>query len=367
MEYEFLDYLEENEQIKQVFDPEEELNFILEIRKTKEFEPTEIKQQIKEFRNLYAKQRDAMATCRRFCLRIIDVKADAGLNFFLYWITKFAEKYGFSEKHVKIATELASTYVKNHKNVLELRNRHKNNAMLLFHLTGLSFTKQQAEKIVIQIGKGCFNLITDSFIANKIDERNINKSAPNNLGGFVSISKDGIKFNVIVRHDNKTYVEKLIDHETEHQFFDIFLPILNKEKRDSLFAKAKKINDLYFSENITLEQKNEYMRLYIEYVVKIVLNKVKDEFFASTKNNSSLSEIVSIFEQIGGPYDYLKNIREDKTMKDDEIFQLMVKEILIDKYRATIRKSFMAFFKLAKALEADLSRASYLLQGGLPR
>ena len=164
------------EPIEKDLDPESEVGKILKL-------PTsERKQALADFKDKYARQREALAKCRVFIERFILVNPDIEKDKLMRIVRKFGRRYGFTKKQEDSASWILDSFYEHRGNALKVRDKYPRNADLVNALTGLNFKDDSVFKISIE--PLSLEIETDGVNANRVHAGSQIKRKKFPSGGF---------------------------------------------------------------------------------------------------------------------------------------------------------------------------------------
>lgn len=332
----FQSQLEDNPSIEGVFSPEAELAKIKSLPKDQKREA------IDKFKENLAVQREALASCRVFIERCIELNHDVPREKLVGLIEKFGAQYGFTDEQKQISEGLVDGYYTNRKKVLEIRERLPENRDLVNGLTGINFDK--TSKFDISTGPMSVDISCDGFDAGRIfqNSKGIMVSLP--YGGFVAKSEQEDMFFVVLNRswDNPRYI---LPHEREHIKNRLFREVFDKQtdpwEENLIFSQYESEQDPKLKQGL--------LELYFRLKRQEAFQCAKDEIIAMKKDRNPHAYTHEIFSrQDNSPYDYLSYVRDWEDKKNDLGWREMSQKVLIDEYRDTIESAVESFDNLVK-------------------
>lgn len=355
--------------IEGIFSPDKEMQKLWLVPKE------ERRKAVLIFKDKLARQREAWALCRTSIEERIEANPDLPMMEMIEVIREFASHYGFAEPHTKIAEQLVGDYIAAHKRVAEVREKYPDDIALINRLTGLKFTKADAEDFSILVGPMSIDILCSKGRNNEDIEDSM---------GFMSQSNDKQPiYYVVINKKKLCYKDDELNvrlHEHEHvknralimprlypkgKIRDDVRQKLNQGVfgffRHQIYEKILRFGRIFedellkrYSLSTTPQQKAFFLKEYMRLSVESALNRVKDEMIAIFKGGSKSFgkfDITNMFLPSQGHYsthyDYLASIRDFIERKENNSFQKISQKVLVDKYRITIERAIASFNKLA--------------------
>lgn len=360
--------------IEGVFSPSEEVQKLWTVPREQRREAVSV------FKDKLARQREAWALCRTNIEERIEANPDLPREEMVRIIREFSSHYGFADSHVKVAESLIDDYMEMHRRVNEVREQCPDNIVLINHLTGMKFTQADAEDFEITFGPMAVEISCPGFNAGRIYEKSKDPVVGFKYGGFASTSGGGTPtYYIVVNNDavHDHYREEIVPHEREHQKNRLLNPKLYgiSDVRDDVREQLNRgvlgflrhqvgekvlglernfegeVFQKYESEKDPQKKAfllAEYMRLKRE----SGFNRAKDEiiaYFAGGRQITGFDVYFYFLSQDGGPYDYLKKIRDRDKKKDDPMWQETAQSVLVDEYSHIIITAVDAFNQLVRS------------------
>jgi len=351
------------------FNPSEEVRKLWLVPKEKRREA------VSAFKDKLYRQREAWALCRTTIEEKIEANPDISKQELVGIIGQFASSYGFAESHISTAEQLIDGYITQHKRVREIREKYPDDIALVKRLTGINFTKADAEDFSIKVGPMSVEISCSGFNAGRIYRKSLEPIPGFMYGGFAAESRDKEPvFYLVVNNDyattNPDYYASTVPHEREHQKNRILGPKLygqsgmrvdvreklnrgiigerllgfERESEDEIYKRYESAKDP--------EEKAFLLREYMRLIRESALNRAKDEIIALKAepgyylSNYSLYTYNIFLSQDGGPYDYLAYLRNRNEKKGDSLWQEISKRVFVDEYRDIIDRAIIAFDRL---------------------
>lgn len=357
--------------IEGVFNPDEEVKKLWSVPKEQRREA------VSAFKDKLARQREAWALCRTRIGERIESNPDLPKEEMVEMVREFASHYGFAENHVKVAESLVDDYLEMHRRVNEAREKYPDDMALIERLSGVKFTKSDAEDFTVVAGPMSIEISCSGFNAGRICEKSKDPVVGFKYGGFASMSSNSKPVYYIVVNkgyssSDPAYYSTIAPHEREHQKNRILAPKLygkdevRTDVRESLnrgvlgflrhrvgerlLGFERKFEDEVWGRYTSAkdpEEKafllGEYMRLKRE----DALNRAKDEIIARKTEPDHVSwGNDSFLFGVGGSYDFLAYLRDWNKKKDDSLWQEIAKRVLVDEYSSIIDNAIVAFDQL---------------------
>ncbi len=337
LDFDFKDLLRYNPSIEGGFSSEEELMRIKKLPKDQK------KAALTKFKENWVVQKNALASCRIFIERYINIDNDVPKEKLMDIVEKFGSYYSFTNEQKNIAEKIIDEYYVNRQRVLEIRKRFPDDVALVSELTGIKFDK--TAQFLVSIGPMSIDITTDGFNAGRIYENSSDAVPKLPYGGFATKSNHEHPIPYIVINHSVTGISEyddMVAHEHEHLKNSLFRKIFdnNRDVVDQeifLYQYEAEKDDLQFKKDLL----DKYFILYKEKA----LNDAKDEILAMRRYGIHALYTI-FFEQNGSPYDYLAYLRENELKKDDILWQDASKKILVEEYRKIIEDANNAFDKL---------------------
>lgn len=362
------------EPIEGVFNPDEEVKNLWSVPKEQRREA------VSTFKDKLARQREAWALCRTSIEERIESNPGLPREEMVEIVREFASHYGFAESYIKVADSLLDDYLEMHRRMNEAREKYPDNIALIKRLTGIKFTKSDAEDFTVLAGPMSIEISCSGFNAGRVYEKSKNPVVGFKFGGFASTSRDSKPvYYLVVNEDyssnNPDYYTTIVPHEREHQKNRILKPklyskgkvrtdvkeglnrgvlgFLRRRVGEKLLGFERKFEDEVFVRYTSArdpEEKSfllgEYMRLEREGA----LNRAKDEIIArkTEPDYVSWSNDSSLFD-VGGSYDFFADLRDFDKKKKDPLWQETAKRVLVDEYRDIIDNAIVAFDQLKES------------------
>jgi len=357
--------------IEGVFSPDEEVQKLWSVPRE------ERRNAMASFKDKLARQKEAWALCRISIEKRIETNPNLPRDDMIEIIGTFASSYGFAESHKKVAELLVDDYIEMHKRVKEAREEFPDDIDLLNRLTGMKFSKSDADDFEIAVGPLSIEISCSGFNAGRIFERSEDPVVGFRYWGFVSQSRDKEHVYFLVVNRDKAGIGTLL-HEREHQKNRILNPRLYdvREVRDGvreqlnkgvrgflrhqisekLLGFERKFRREIFQKYESAKDPEEKAFLLAEYMRlkrETALNRAKDEIIAQKIVDPLYIETLGYgynydiyFRQDGGAYDYLSKLRNRKDKKEDQLWQKTAQKVLVDEYRQIIGNAISAFDRL---------------------
>lgn len=360
--------------IEGVFNPDEEIKKLWSVPKEQRREA------VSAFKDKLARQREAWALCRTRIEERIESNPDLPREEMVEVIREFASHYGFAKNHVKVAESLVDDYLEMHRRVNEAREKYPDDIALINRLSGMKFTKSDAEDFTVVVGPMSIEISCSGFNAGRIYEKSKDPIVGFEYGGFASTSNDSKPvYYIVVNKDysssDPVFHSGTVLHEREHQKNRILAPklygkdevrtdikeslnrgvfgFLRHSVGERLLGFERKFEDEVFGRYTSAKDSKEkefllgeYMRLRRE----SALNRAKDEIIAMKSEPNYLYHTYNIFlSQDGDAYDYLASLRDWDKKKDDPLWQETAKRVLVDEYSDIIDNAIVAFDQLRES------------------
>jgi hypothetical protein len=340
-----------------VFFPEEELMKIKVLPREQKREALAV------FKEKLARQREALGMLRIFIERSIEFNHDVPKTKLMEWVDTFGSRYGFDPFQKLNFEHTIDAYYENRQRALNARKQFADDRELVKNLTGLQLGEN--EDLAASVGPMSIDIDTDALTAGKLYEKADSPTVRFQYGGFASRSAglNPIYYSVInqdtwvrTKGFNDPTGEKTRKHEHEHHKHNLFRAmfghILDKKKATG-YAKeqdpdAKKVVlENFFSECRT-----------------IALELVKGEITASLYDRdlpNMRRQLHQLFFSGEGPYDYLGGLRRSEDFKDDQLYQETVERMLVQEYKAIIRRAVDSYAELVEKGNYSTQEATALL------
>lgn len=360
--------------IEGVFNPDEEVKKLWSVPKEQRREAVSV------LKDKLARQREAWALCRTSIEKRIESNPNLPREKMVEVVREFAFHYGFAENHVKTAESLVDDYLEMHRRVNETRKEYPDDIDLIRRLTGIKFTKSDAEDFTVVVGPMSIEISCSGFNAGRIFEESKDPVVGFKYGGFASESNDSEPvYYIVVNKDyalsNPLYHATTVRHEREHQKNAILAPklygkgevrtdvreslnrdvcgFLRHQVGERLLDFERKFDDEVLERYILAkdpEEKAFFLGEYMRLKREDALNRAKSEIMAmKAEPNYSRYAYLIFLQQDGGAHDYLAHVRDWKQKKDDAFWQKTAKRVLVDEYRNIIDNSIVAFDKLRRS------------------
>ena len=348
LSHDFEEHVQENPVINGVFSPEAELDRIKSLPKEQRREA------LAGFKENLARQRKAWANCRLFIERSIEFYDEIPREGLMEIVEKFGAYYGFTEEQKLSARELIDQYYKHHQKVREMRQKFPNNADLVKELTGLNF--DTPEEFDVSVGPMTIDIETNEINGGRLYENSENPVIGYSFGAFASQSAGNDPTYYIVLNNDwrkraKGYGDpsgkQMRQHEYEHQKHKLFRAVFEKD----LIGDFERD---YMWRNYIQEQDPERKKITLEDFFRreqeVGLDRAKDEITAYLAGGRRLEmllvQLVDLFFNKQGNYDYLAYLRDYAPMKTDQLFQEVSEKILVQEYRSIIEKAVKSLGEL---------------------
>ena len=223
------------EPIEGVFNPDEEVKNLWSVPKEQRREA------VSTFKDKLARQREAWALCRTSIEERIESNPGLPREEMVEIVREFASHYGFAESYIKVADSLLDDYLEMHRRMNEAREKYPDNIALIKRLTGIKFTKSDAEDFTVLAGPMSIEISCSGFNAGRVYEKSKNPVVGFKFGGFASTSRDSKPvYYLVVNEDyssnNPDYYTTIVPHEREHQ--------KNRILKPKLYSKGKVRTDV---------------------------------------------------------------------------------------------------------------------------
>lgn len=364
--------------IEGVFNPGEEVKKLWSVPKEQRSES------ISRFKETLARQRKAWALCRTSIEAQIESKPDLPRQEMVETVREFATHYGFAKNHVKVAESLIDDYLEMHRRVNEARKKYPDDVALINRLTGMKFTASDAEDFTVKVGSVSIEISCSGFNAGKIYNKSQEPAVGFDSNGFATASSDSepVYYIVVVSDQQSTnlaWYESTVWHEREHQKNKILAPslygkgkvrtdvriglnrgvfgFLRHQIGERLLGFERKFDEEVFERYKSakdLEEKAFFLGEYMRLKREDALNRAKNEIIAlKSKPAPIYSAYDVLLNQKREEYDYLASLRDWNEKKDDPLWQVTAKRVLVDEYRDVIGKAIIAFDKLRRSGYSD--------------
>jgi hypothetical protein len=289
----------------------------------------------------------------------IDRNNNVSKNELLNITNQFIIKYGFDNMQIYIINKLIEKFFTRRRNVLRIRNRFNDNYELVQYLTGIQLNNGEIKKILV----GPLSL--DVFVTKKGMAKLENKSTSCIDDGIScrTKGKEPINFNLICDY---SFIQRIYNmdltgnktrrHEQEHQNNALLNEVLNKP--------VYKANLLNYRTEKDLQKKEEFLKHFFYESRKTALDEVRNEIIAwlySSSLGNWQKFTSSTFFGPGQMYDYLEDLRELESFKNDETYQKVCKEMMVVEYIEIIVKAVNSFVDLVKIGNYSVQEAIALL------
>ncbi|MEK7608139.1 MAG: hypothetical protein AAB495_01000, partial [Patescibacteria group bacterium] len=318
-----------------------------------------------------AEKKEALAACRVFVEKSIEINHETPKEELMELVSIFAERYGFTEDQAKTAENLIDQYYENRKRVLEVRQQFPDDRDLASRLTGFNFG--EVENVSASVGPMGIEIETDERVVSQVFAGLHKKGQVSDFiaGGFASSAilaqKDGaveIPYIFIANYPSEVLRlpgKSIRRHEREHvknRLFELtFGHIAERDLTRQLPREGIKIADQ--------ETKKFLLENYLLGKRLCALESTKDEILAKLQS-MTLKELSDqlpdlFFSKGGGPYDYLSEIREDEELADDPMWRELVNKILVSEYEGIVSNAMWSFIELVKTGGYSVEEAIALL------
>ena len=329
-----------------------------ELQRIKKLPRREKRRALPAFKERLATQRLAWAACEVFIERQIEFDHDVPKDKLMETVDLFGRHYGFTEEQRDLAERIVDRYYEARGKVLALREEFPDDRELLTSLTGVKFG--ESDKVKVSIGPMSIDVEADSRSAGKIYELSEDPVHVYRGAGFMGTSSDGREITLVVFNTSKPSRWILLDpfgtrakrHEYQHAKNRLFEKFFGKEKGVAfrgLFEDYDQEADPRVKE-VILEDFFRHHRAK-------ALDDARDEILAGLTEKSPWAidfEIDAYYLGGSGPYDYLKEIRDDKNRKSDRLYQKVAKQVLRKEYGRILHQAVRAVGELS--FERKLSK-----------
>jgi hypothetical protein len=353
----FKQELVDNPPLNGSFDPK------IELEKIKSYPKDNRKQALEEYKLSLMRQREAIAVCRTFMERVINVDPDISKGELIFIFNKFKDQYGFSSEQENIFSLVIDSFIENRKNMKILRDTFSNDKDLVMHITRTHFEKDS--KVDVKIGPFSFDIDANDQAASLIythgSVSDKNFWSNKDLNGFSTVEVVSIdaatkpkKVYFTVNHYGldekiqpirgffKFFYDRTLAHEREHVKNKMFESILNNR----LIDRSGIINPDNYSTSIPTQ-----IELDLRTNLYLILERVKDEVLAQVKGGQKARSKIffenGFYSNFGG-YSDLTNAVFPDVWKD------YIQKISIDEYESCVSKGVDSFNSLVN--EGGFSR-----------
>jgi hypothetical protein len=353
----FRQELVDNPPLNGSFDPK------IELEKIKSYPKDNRKEALEEYKLDLMRQREAIAVCRTFMERVINVDPDISKGELMFIFNKFKDQYGFSSEQENIFSLIIDSFIENRKNMKKLREKFKDDKELVTHITGVAL--EADSKLDVKLGPFSFDINANDVAAAQIfthgQSSDKNFWSNRRLGGFktteiVRIDEDS-KPEKIYLTFNHAGVEEIIPpfrslfeflhdrvliHEREHAKNSM----IENTIENRIFDYSSFIN----SENYSSASSYQ-IELYLRNELNYSLEGVKDELLAQVKGGKKAQSKI-FFES--GYYRKFGGYSDLKNTDFPDFWKNYIQKILIDEYESCVSKGVDSFNTLVN--EGGFSR-----------
>jgi hypothetical protein len=342
----FKQELLDNPPLNDSFDPK------IELEKVKSSPKVTRKQALEEYKSSLLRQQEALAICRTFMERMINVEPDVSKDELMFIFNKFKTQYGFSSEQENIFSLVIDSFLENRKNMKKLREKFKDDRDLVTHLTRIVLDTDA--KVDVKLGPFSFDIDANDVAAAQIytQGQSSDKNFWSNmsLGGFkttevIRFTEDSKPEKVYLTFNHagvdelappfrslfELFHEQILVHEREHVKNSMIEEIIENRTFDR--------SSIIYPENYASATPYQ-IELNLRNYLNLSLERVKDELLAQVKGGSKARS--KIFFENGyyskhGGYSNLKDPDFPDVWKD------YIQKISIDEYESCVSKGVDSF------------------------
>ncbi|NTU99305.1 hypothetical protein HGA64_04880 [Candidatus Falkowbacteria bacterium] len=327
-----------------VFDPKKALENLRTL-------PRDQKQKaLADFKSKLVRQRQALAVCRNFLKRKIEINNDVDRSDLIDWIDKFSKEYGFTPEQIDLGGKIVEKYYDVRQEIKRLRAQYENDWELARKILGQDL--KPGIDIKVEVGPMSIDIFCDGPIVEKFSSKAY-PTISNKTGGFASIALCGdkrIPYTVI-----RTDIKNLSIKTHEHQHVENILFIKGFDGTPDMTSL-----DLWreYKNEVDPNLRKELLESYLKSERNDALKRVKDEFIAMKKEGAPNNRYDIWFRQDSSSYDYLSDVREKG---NGVLFKNYSEKILVEEYKKIIERGMQAFDQLVKIGKCSTDEAIALL------
>lgn len=353
----FKQELVDNPPLNGSFDPK------IELEKVKSSPKVTRKQALEEYKSSLLRQHEAIAICRTFMERMINVDPDISKDELMFIFYKFKEQYGFSSAQENIFSLVIDSFLENRKNMKKLREQFKDDKELVTHITRIVLDTDA--KVDVTLGPFSFDIDANDIAAAQI----YTKGQSSDKNFWSNMRLGGFKITEVIRLNENSKPEKVyltFNHASVDEFvppfrslFELFHERILVHEREHVKNSMIEgiISNRIFDRSSIIYPENYasatpyQIELNLRNYLNLSLESVKDELLAQVKGGKKARS--KIFFENGfyskhGGYSNLKDPDFPAIWKD------YIQKISIDEYESCVSKGVDSFNSLVN--EGGFSR-----------
>ncbi|KND49329.1 MAG: hypothetical protein AB203_02940 [Parcubacteria bacterium C7867-008] len=336
----FESFKKKHKPLKEAFNPEEELANISQLSRE------EKGRALRGFKEKLATQHAAWAAFRTDIENRIKENPDVAGSVFNDTLVAYADAYGFTKEQITLAAEIFEDYLATRAAVLKTRETYPDDRELVQKLTGIRVPEGTTVKV--SIGAMNIDIVTNTRYMNMVYAQSKEMDEPIEYGGLAwnrNVDGEHVPYNLI---SDEIEGDSVRVHEVQHQTNHLYRDFFEMEIDDIEMRSMRLIYDMNSDPTV----RRTGLESYVSSRVTSATRRAKDEILAYAADGTSAENTFKILtKKDGKAYDYLKDLREEKS--DDPIWLDVVPKKVVTEYEGVVKSGTEVFATLAHKFPRD--------------